>query len=100
MDEFILFNGVYIWFLFSIGDWSYCPDMPHCVSQGAACAFKGRLMVFTPEMQLLTYYPTMRKWSAIPVRSPSKQGYRAALTWEDCVYLIGGSDVYYKNFYN
>ncbi|XP_071537292.1 kelch-like protein 24 isoform X1 [Panulirus ornatus] len=70
------------------GDWLHCPDMPHCVSQGAACAFKGRLMVFTQEMQLLTYYPTMKKWSAIPVRSPSIQGYRAALTWENSVYLI------------
>lgn len=46
-------------------------------------------MVFTQEMQLLTYYPKMKKWSAIPVRSPNKQGYRAALTWENAVYLIG-----------
>ncbi|KAK8723006.1 hypothetical protein OTU49_011993, partial [Cherax quadricarinatus] len=70
------------------GDWLHCPDMPHCVGHGAACAFKGRLMVFTQEMQLLTYYPSMKKWSAIPVISPSKQGYRAALTWSNSVYLI------------
>lgn len=70
------------------GEWLRCPDMPHCVSHGAVCNFKGRLMVFTQEMQLLTYYPKMKKWSAIPVRSPNKQGYRAALTWENAVYLI------------
>nr|XP_053646477.1 uncharacterized protein LOC128698307 [Cherax quadricarinatus] len=74
--------------LWSCGDWLHCPDMPHCVGHGAACAFKGRLMVFTQEMQLLTYYPSMKKWSAIPVISPSKQGYRAALTWSNSVYLI------------
>ncbi|XP_045597657.1 kelch-like protein 38 isoform X2 [Procambarus clarkii] len=79
------------------GEWMTCPDMPHCVGHGAACAFQGRLMVFTQEMQLLTYYPSKKKWSAIPVRSPSKQGYRAALTWKNCVYLVDNcSTLVYK----
>ncbi|XP_064111431.1 kelch-like protein 30 [Macrobrachium nipponense] len=70
------------------GKWLPCPDMPHCVSNGAACAFKGRVMVFTHEMQLLTYYPSTRKWSAIPLRSPTRHGYRAALAWKNHIYLI------------
>ncbi|XP_066938881.1 kelch-like protein 30 [Macrobrachium rosenbergii] len=70
------------------GKWLPCPDMPHCVSNGAACAFKGRVLVFTHEMQLLTYYPSTRKWSAIPLRSPTKHGYRAALAWKNHIYLI------------
>ncbi|XP_042211801.1 kelch-like protein 24 [Homarus americanus] len=72
----------------ALGDWLQCPDMPHCITYGAVCAFKGRLMVFTREMQLLTYYPSMKKWSAIPLRSPNKQGYKAALTWKNHIYLI------------
>ncbi|KAK4293582.1 hypothetical protein Pmani_033737 [Petrolisthes manimaculis] len=70
------------------GEWLRCPDMPHCISHGAVCAFMGRLMVFTPEMQLLTYYPSTRKWSAIPLTTPNKAGYRAALPWMNSIFLI------------
>ncbi|XP_068220265.1 kelch-like protein 30 [Palaemon carinicauda] len=70
------------------GEWLSCSDMPHCISNGAACAFKGRVMVFTHEMQLLTYYPSTKKWSAIPLMSPTKHGYRAALAWKNHIYLI------------
>ncbi|XP_045128596.1 kelch-like protein 30 isoform X1 [Portunus trituberculatus] len=70
------------------GEWLPCPDMPYVVSHAAVCGFEGQLLVFTQEMQLLIYCPSLKKWSSAPLKSPNTLGYRAALPWKQYIYLI------------
>ncbi|KAG0717355.1 hypothetical protein GWK47_054643 [Chionoecetes opilio] len=70
------------------GEWIKFPDMPHCVSHAAVCGFEGRVLVFTQEMQLLIFCPTLKKWSVTPLKSSNTLGYRAALPFNHYVYLI------------
>ncbi|CAL4176766.1 unnamed protein product, partial [Meganyctiphanes norvegica] len=72
----------------STGIWRECSDMPQCVSNGAVCAYKKRLLLFTQDLQLFTYFPERDRWSSSSLASPHKQGYRAALSWENSIYLI------------
>lgn len=70
------------------GAWRQCSDMPQAVHTGAVCSYKKRLLLFTQDLQLFTYFPERDRWSSSSLISPHKQGYRAALPWENSIYLI------------